>query len=531
MKQPMKKMITAAAAASAVIALAAPSSAGPPTTVSASVKGAPASTQAAALTWTPTYMAPTHNYSQAEAVALARTYDVVAGMPKAFHDHVAAMRAANPRLTLLSYANATFSDAASLQGVSEDQYAHDTAGRRITSRDFGNFLMEPSNPLWRARAVSVCDARVAASGYDGCLLDMLTMGIFNHGYLSSLPASPATHRTYTEGDWREQVVTLSRQYQAVSPHLIHVGNAISNSRRYWHSAVSSRPIAVNLPGAMMEDFLRGAADPVSRFPKADDWLDNVKVVTDMEASGHSAFYSTKLWSGATPEQAAAWQSYSMASFLMGANGHSYFAFTSSRDQAGATGTSSAYTMPRQIGMPTGSMVAVGRAYQRRFDRGLSVVNPSSTPETVALDGYYRTLSGQTVSSVTLGAHTGDVLLRTADFRDETPPTGAVSSPGPRAELGRAAVLASGTAQDDRATGGATVAVRNQATGLWLKADGSYSPFAQRLPVTLSNPGGRQTAWSTTLDLAPGSYGMALVVTDASGNVSAAPRPWTVFTVG
>jgi len=46
----------------------------------------------------------------------------------------------------------------------------------------------------------------------------------------------------------------------------------------------------------------------------------------------------------------------MASFLMGADGNSYLAFTRSRDRAGAMGVNAPYSMPENIGLPQGPMV-------------------------------------------------------------------------------------------------------------------------------------------------------------------------------
>src|SRR3712207_9558093 len=92
-------------------------------------------------------MSSQHSYTEAEAVALARQFDLIAAMPVAFKGEVGAMRAANPDLTVIAYANATFLSGGA--GVPETEFAHDLNGRRIKSTNFGNYLMEPSKPNWR----------------------------------------------------------------------------------------------------------------------------------------------------------------------------------------------------------------------------------------------------------------------------------------------------------------------------------------------------------------------------------------------
>ena len=70
--------------------------------------GAPRTPAGVALSWTarPTCGHPRLHRGRGRRDG-ARQFDLVAAMPVAFQDHVAAMRRANPDLTLLSYANAT----------------------------------------------------------------------------------------------------------------------------------------------------------------------------------------------------------------------------------------------------------------------------------------------------------------------------------------------------------------------------------------------------------------------------------------
>ena len=57
---------------------------------------------------------------------------------------------------------------------------------------------------------------------------------------------------------------------------------------------------------------------------------------------------------------------------------------------------------KDLGSPLGAKYRVGLAWRRDFSGGVIVVNPSTSQQTVSLGGTFSTLSGQLVTSVTLG---------------------------------------------------------------------------------------------------------------------------------
>ncbi|WP_372728605.1 putative glycoside hydrolase [Nocardioides sp.] len=512
--------------------------------------GAPAAQQRVALTWAPTYMSNDHDYSRREALRVARKFDLVAGMPIAFQEHQKAMRSANPDLTLLAYANATMAQTYEVGGLPEAAFAHTKSGARIKVPAWGTWLMESSNPQWRRAANRQCDDRSQRGGYDGCLVDMLTLGIFSQGLVTGIPVRPGTRKPYTQAQYRTQMSSLADHYRRASPNRIHVGNAIENAYRYWQSPVQSRPLAAGMPGAQMEDFMRGAFNPADSFPGGEDWKRNADVVRDLEAKNVTGLYTTKLWVGASKRQTRRWQAYAMATFLMGANGRSYFSFTRSRDAAGATGRNAPYAMPRQIGRPKGPMRKLANgAWVRSFANGKSVVNPTDRAVTVRLGGTHRALGGAKVRTLRLAPRTGNVVVKrggstggatggggaggegtstdspSPDAPDTTAPTGSfTSTKGARTRLRLV-----GGARDDRAVATVRVAIRNERTKKWRQADGTWGDY-QLLRTRVGSAGEQRTRWAKVLRLARGRYGVSLVVDDGAGNRNLDPRPWTVVRV-
>lgn len=371
----------------------------------------PVASSVAPRTWSPTYMAENHSYTQDEAVALARRFDIVAGLPTAFKRYSAAMHSANPALKLLVYTNGMFATPAQAPTMPADWFALDGQGRRITSAAFGNFLMDPASTGWRTFSVQQCRDRAKAGGYDGCIVDMLTMAVFAPRYVSALPFHAAPSRAYTPTEWRDALLTLAKEF-AATPDLLVAGNTVTSTNRFLNADASSQPVSEALQLAQAEDFLRGSGDVVTAFPDARQWERNLEVVRDLEQAGTGVLVSTKLW---VPVEAAArdqWQRFAMASFLMATDGRSYFAFTSARTPAGAAGTDDRYTLPKDLGRPLAAAHAVGALTVREFEAGVVVVNPGDSPAALSTDRALRDLDGAQVTSSTVAPHDATVLRGT-----------------------------------------------------------------------------------------------------------------------
>lgn len=483
-----------------------------------------------ALDWSPTYMSDDHKYTARQARAVAKRFDLVVAMPTAFRNHAGSMRRANPNVRLLAYSNGTILGRAKAGGYPESAFAHALSGARITLPAWDSYLMDPASPLWKAAASRMCVGRSAKGGYDGCLVDNLTLGIWAKGHVTALPVKPGTRRLYTQAEYQQALIRLAAYLERRAPGLTYIGNAIENSYRFWRADVKSSVAAKRLSGAQMEDFLRGAVSPVTAFPQGQAWLDNVAVIRELDASGVTGLFTTKLWVRATAAQVAAWQRFAMASFLMAANGDSYLAFTPSRNKAGAMGVNNPYAMPGDLGPPTGKMTRhASGAYYRQFENGVSVVNPTPSTVTVRFSSSMRTLAGSNASGVTLPPKGADVVIGRADViqagrADTVKPTARVLS----AVADGSGVTLAGVASDDRAVSSVALAARNNSTMRWLRQDGSWGTYEEHAAF-LDSPRSRSTTWTKRFELPPGEYGFVVSVVDASANQNDS-RPWRDVTV-
>jgi hypothetical protein len=102
--------------------------------------------------------------------------------------------------------------------------------------------------------------------------------------------------------------------------------------------------------------------------------------------------------------------YCYASFLLGANGpKAHWGFNTWVSGDGSNGYYS--IMDTQVGSATGTYYQSQNVYMRDFTNAKALFNPSPNTYTINLGGTYKTLSGTTVTSITISAYSGEILLR------------------------------------------------------------------------------------------------------------------------
>jgi len=344
------------------------------------------------------------NYTQAQAVALARRASVIAAMPKMFRPYVAAMKAANPALKLVVYQNATFGGS----GYPNDLYARNSRGGLVSPYEWPTtHLMKIGDPRWSADVARRCGELVRSTGYDGCFLDVLGSGpLTAPTYLQSQPVTGGVR--WTPNQWISWSSGIARTVGSANPRVTLTGNGLGNGRRYFDPTQDPRPLVPLVESIMPELFLRAPTSSVRTYLDEADWKRDVDMVVDVQRRGGQALTMTKIWITATQAQQQSWHRYALASFLLASNGASKFCFLNDRSAA-------APLLPQgynavDIGTPTGAYAKAAGVYQRTFTRGLAVVNPTDAPVTVRLTRPHTRLDGTVVSgSLVLGPNSGDVL--------------------------------------------------------------------------------------------------------------------------
>jgi hypothetical protein len=363
--------------------------------------------------WAPASMAGKEKVTQSEAVSIARDYDVITAEPTTFAPYVSAMHAANPDVTLLTYMNASFANTSTEYPSS--WYARDANGNLVRSTGVGvynggGYLMDMSNPAWIQSLGSQCAQELTSSGYAGCYYGMLSLAIFTPHYLDATPIDPATGLAWTEADWITALENAVTTIEQANPGIIVAGNTLGGGGTYFKTnGTSTRPLLDLESAGQAEDFLRGATYSPTKYPKASIWLNQIKMLVNAGSRGDVVLAQTKLWVTATSAQVDAWHTFTLASFLLGTNGRSYYSFSIGHTMADLTADSSYDTV--DVGTPTGSYALVDGVYQRQFTAGFAAVNVGSKSQTIPLSGCVTDLEGNThPSSVVIAPDSGNVFL-------------------------------------------------------------------------------------------------------------------------
>jgi hypothetical protein len=352
--------------------------------------------------------------TQDQAVADAKSLDLIVARKTTFTPYLAAMRAANASVRLLVYLNGAY--AQSGQGPSTGAYpaswyAKDASGQPITSKSEGNWLMDVSNQSWIQDRVGTCTSFLSASGYDGCYVDMLGASSVSPGYVSSPPVNPATNQAWTAQDWLAATSKVGAAIKSGNASRMVVGNGLQNGRQYFGNPGATSVLLNGIDGGNAQGWVRGASEPITNFPSVANWKQEVDMLVDAGGRGKSVLTMTKVWGvSASQDQIDAVHRFTLATFMLGTDGKQYFDF-SSNSTDGAVVPDHPYDHV-DVGQPAGAYSVKSNVYVRSFTKGVAVVNPSkSNTYTYALGGTYKNLQGQWVSSVTLPPDTGDVFTR------------------------------------------------------------------------------------------------------------------------
>lgn len=309
--------------------------------------------------------------------------------------------------------------------------AYDAQGGVVKARAWVNWLVTPDDPAWLAY-ITKRTTELMKSDFDGLFVDSMGTAPVSENYTNTLAINPHTKKPYTKSEWlAAEGIMLDAIRRAIPPGKLITLNGLGPGGRYWTEPESASP-RVLLPyvkGAMSERIWRDPPQPLDRWPTAEHWMEDVRMVQDVERRGLMGFWWTKCWTknGTSRHEPNAevlvpqWRRFALASYLLAAGPHSYFNFDTDRDdkpKSNAAEYFPEYDAP--LGHAISEMIPLGDtgAHARRFSNGVVLVNPTAQaivsvklpwPELVQAKllsaGENRTLSGE----FTLPAHTGLLL--------------------------------------------------------------------------------------------------------------------------
>jgi hypothetical protein len=325
---------------------------------------------------------------------------------------IPALKAANPRLKLLVYKNASMTvsyavrngkDHDSPAGIGyvyadrnhPEWFLRDRAGRRIESGAYHDlWLMDVGNPEYQRTWLRNVAAEVVLAGWDGVALDDVNTSPAYHAGERTVAAYP-TDVSYAAA-MRSFLARVGPALRARGKlALPNIATAWPSGPRYWRDWIRFTS------GGILEYWTKWGSGAADHFT-GDGWAYRQQFLRLTQQAG-------KIFLGVTyaPKSDVRSMAFARASFLLDWNGGpSALIFEPSSPEA-----QDPYdpTWTVSIGTPRGPKIAVGGAWRRDYSGGIVVVNPSEATMAVRLGGAFVRKGGGTVTSVTLAPATGLVL--------------------------------------------------------------------------------------------------------------------------
>jgi putative glycosyl hydrolase-like family 15 (GHL15) protein len=360
----------------------------------------------------------------ATAVALARSHDLITAVPAQLAGYVPQMRAANPSLKIYGYVNGMFAQHGQGDMFPASWYMRDAAGDKLQSAGWGNYMMDPrgTTPFthsgatyndWTDWVRKQCQQAIVTYGLDGCFLDMLLPApVDYHPYLvgSKIPVEdPVTKAPWSAADYMALTGSVGRAVEQYTGRAV-IGNSLEFGAHFY--AIPTKALLPATQLTLAEMWMRNPKQAADSWPTVDRWKQDVQMINDCNAGGHPLEVTMKLWVASTAAQRQAWRDFGQASFLIGNSGSAWFEYTSSQSTLPWNDTSPLDNVDLGAALDTHASVdgyLRDGLYQRRFQRGIALVNPGTAAVTVPLDQTYRTSGGSLVTQVTLAPHSGQVL--------------------------------------------------------------------------------------------------------------------------
>jgi hypothetical protein len=261
------------------------------------------------------------------------------------------------------------------------------------------YAADIGSPAWRQNYIDIAKGLID-QGYKGIFVDDVNMDfrVGNGSGTSVTPIDPRTGVAMTQADWRRYFAEFMEQLRTAIPNAEIIHNAI------WYAGGGNHD----------------ASDPyIAREIKAADFIDLERGINDSGLTGGTGTFSLGTFFnyvnivhsyGAN----VIYQSYAIDLPAMEYNLAGYLLTNSGKDYVTTQGSEApnnwwpAYDL--DLGNAAGNRYIWNGVWRRDFDNGFVLLNePGSTTKTLSLGSSFINTSGQSVSSITLGATQGAVF--------------------------------------------------------------------------------------------------------------------------
>jgi hypothetical protein len=333
---------------------------------------------------------------------------------------LASIKAQNPTMKIIGYknflqevdpSNWLLDDWAEVNSH-EDWFIHDINGNRVTTAasvpgvTAGNYIMDPASG-WRQHLSSYLNNKINNAEYDGIMADDVH-NVFPTFYLNS--SEVALVKSADISRWHADTLGL---VQYVKANLLPGKLFIINTDEYQTHTYLDYADGKSCEGPFHGEWLAPT-----------DHSQEIYTINYINLLIRDASLGKIVWivEGATYTNTADINNvakFIYAAYLCTLTGNMYLSFNHWK-----TDTLNGYLpiMDTNIGQPTGAYYSSQNVSMRDFTDGKVLLNPSTSTYTINLGENYKTLDGQTVSSITMNAYTGEILLKITQVTTTTSTT-------------------------------------------------------------------------------------------------------------
>jgi hypothetical protein len=278
----------------------------------------------------------------------------------------------------------------------EEWFVHDTDGNRVIHQSFGWYLMDIGNPGWRQHYVSHVNSKIDNTPYDAVFADDVWSGLASDRWT----CDPSKIKASDVDRWHSDTIGM---LQYVKANLLPSKLLIINSDNWGSDYLEV------VDGIAREGFAHAEWETPLQHSFSMQHLD--AFLRDSSTGKHIwAISGTQILPETSITEIEEVVKFCYASFLCALNGsNTYLSFNnfgSERDWSDIYFS----IFNTYIGQPSGGYYTSQNILMRNYTAGKVLLNPSDTPRTINLQTPYRTLDGNTVTSVYMDPWTGEILL-------------------------------------------------------------------------------------------------------------------------
>ena len=319
------------------------------------------------------------------------------------------IKALNPNIIILGYkdimAMHTYYDDWAEVNSHEDWFLHDIHGNRLIKADYGWYAMDVGNPGWRSHYANYVKNKIDNFPFDGVFADDVWDVFPAESGWNPWTVPIEDVPVEIKNRWHDDMVGMLKFVKATMGSKLLIVNT-SNNGDYVDAS----------DGKMEEEFVHPSWYALDEFhDEYINWRDKVESLKNISQRGkyYLAHSGTRIPDNPTEVELSKVHDimiYCFASYLLGVNGEkATVGFNDIYSQDGAFGYYPVYDV--SLGSPINDYYLLASVYSRDFEKGKVLVNPTTSSYTINLGNEYKTLDDQTVSSVTLDAHSGIILLK------------------------------------------------------------------------------------------------------------------------